>query len=90
MPRYIIERNMDVKGMSKEALDAAARLSKEIIATMPGVVWIKSFLSEAEGKVYCEYDAPDVEAILEHARRGGFPADRVSEISQEVSPEMFQ
>jgi hypothetical protein len=90
MPRYIIERNMDVKGMSKEDLDAAARLSKEIIATMPGVVWIKSFLSEAEGKVYCEYDAPNVEAILEHARRGGFPADRVSEVSMEVSPDMFK
>jgi Nickel responsive protein SCO4226-like len=90
MPRYIIERNMDVKGMSKQDLDAAARLSKEIIATMPGVVWIKSFLSEAEGKVYCEYDAPNVEAILEHARRGGFPADRVVEVSMEVSPDMFK
>jgi hypothetical protein len=89
MPRYIIERNMDVKGMSKEDLDAAGKLSKEIIATLPGVVWIKSFLSEAEGKIYCEYDAPNVEAILEHARRGGFPVDRVSEISLEATPEMF-
>jgi len=90
MPRYIIERNMNVKGISKEDLAAGSRRSIEVCATLPGVVWIKSFVSETEGKVYCEYDAPNVEAILEHARRVGAPADRVSEISMEVSPDMFQ
>ena len=87
MPRYIIERN--VGSVSKEELDAAARKSNEVLATMPGVVWIKSYISEAEGKIYCEYEAPNPEAILEHARLAGLPADRISEVSLEVSPAMF-
>jgi hypothetical protein len=87
MPRYIIERN--VGSVSKEELEAAARKSNEVLATMPGVVWIKSYISEAEGKIYCEYEAPNPEAILEHARLAGVPADRISEISLEVSPAMF-
>jgi len=87
MPRYIIERS--VGSISKEELEAAARKSNEVLATMPGVVWIKSYISEAEGKIYCEYEAPNPEAILEHARLAGLPADRISEVSLEVSPAMF-
>ena len=88
MPRYIIERN--VPGLTREALDAAGRRSNEVIASMPGVRWIRSYVSAAEGKIYCEYDAPDPEAIREHARRAGLPADRISEVWLEVSPAMFQ
>jgi hypothetical protein len=87
MPRYIIERN--VPGMSREQLDAAARRSNQAIANMPGVIWIRSYVSDTEGKIYCEYDAPDAEAILEHARRAGLPVDRISEVALEISPEMF-
>ena len=87
MPRYIIERN--VGSISKEGLEAAARKSNEVLATMPGVVWIKSYISEAEGKIYCEYEAPNPEAILEHARLAGLPADRISEVALELSPAMF-
>jgi hypothetical protein len=87
MPRYIIERS--VPGLTREALDAAARRSIAVIAEMPGVRWIRSYVSDAEGKIYCEYDAPDVEAVLEHARRSGLPADKVSEVALEISPAMF-
>jgi hypothetical protein len=87
MPRYIIERN--VPGMTREQLDAAGRRSNEAIASMPGVIWIRSYVSDTEGKIYCEYDAPDAEAILEHARRAGLPVDRISEVALEISPEMF-
>ncbi len=87
MPRYIIERN--VPGMSREQLDAAARRSKQALADMPGVIWIRSYVSDTEGKIYCEYDAPDAAAIVEHARRAGLPVDRISEVSLEISPEMF-
>ena len=88
MPRYIIERN--VGSISREELEAAGRKSNEVIAGMKGVVWIRSYVSEAEGKIYCEYEAPDPEAIREHARRAGIPADKISEIALEISPEMFQ
>ncbi len=88
MPRYIIERT--VGSLSKEQLEAAGKKSNEVIADMDGIVWIRSYVSDAEGKIYCEYDAPNAEAIREHARRTGIPADRISEVSLEISPVMFQ
>jgi len=87
MPRYIIER--EVGTLTREELDQVGRRSNEVLADMPDVIWIKSYISESEGKIYCEYDAPNPEAILEHARRAGMPADRISEVALEVSPEMF-
>ncbi len=88
MPRYIIERT--VPSLSREQLEASARKSKEVIAGMPGVVWIRSYISAKEGKIYCEYDAPDPEALREHARRAGIPVDKISEVALEISPDMFQ
>jgi len=87
MPRYIIERS--VPAMSREELEAAGRRSNETIANMPGIVWIRSYVSDTEGNIYCEYDAPNAEAILEHARRAGLPVDKISEVSLEISPLMF-
>jgi hypothetical protein len=87
MPRYIIER--EVGKLTPEQLDAAGRKSNSVLAEMPHVVWIKSYVSGLEGKIYCEYDAPDVEAVLEHARRTGIPANRVSEVKLEIHPAMF-
>jgi hypothetical protein len=57
---------------------------------MSGVVWIRSYYSDAEGKIYCEYEAPNVEAIREHARLAGLPVDRILEVSLELSPAMFR
>ena len=88
MPRYIIERT--VGQLSRADLDAAGRRSNEVLAGMPEVVWIRSYVSDVEGKIYCEYDAPSVEAVLEHARRAGLPADKVSEVALEISPAMFR
>lgn len=87
MPRYIIERS--VSKLSRSELDQAGKKSNQVLAGMPGVVWIRSYVSDAEGKIYCEYDAPNPEAIREHARRAGLPVDRISEVSLEISPLMF-
>ena len=87
MPRYIIERS--VPALTSDELHAAGHRSIQALAGMPGVKWIRSYVSDAEGKIYCEYDAPSIEAILEHARRAGLPVDRVSEVSMEISPAMF-
>ena len=87
MPRYIIERS--VPALTSAELAAAGRRSNQVLAGMPEVKWIRSYVSDAEGKIYCEYDAPSVEAILEHARRAGLPVDRVSEVAMEISPAMF-
>lgn len=87
MPRYIIERNVGT--LTRAEVEEGARKSKEVLASLPGVVWIRSYISETEGKIYCEFDAPDPEAILEHARRAGQPADKISEIALEIDPAMF-
>jgi hypothetical protein len=87
MPRYIIERT--VPALSRDDLALAARRSIEVLNGMPEVRWIRSYVSDVEGKIYCEYDAPSVEAVREHARRAGLPADRISEIALEISPAMF-
>ena len=88
MPRYIIERN--VPGLTREALQQSGRKSNQVLDGMPEVVWIKSYVSEAEGKIYCEYDAPNPQMVLEHARRAGLPADKISEVSLEINPDMFR
>lgn len=88
MPRYIIERT--VGRLTREQLAEAGRRSNEVLDGMSGVVWIRSYVSDTEGKIYCEYDAPSVEAVLEHARRAGLPADRVSEVALEIEPGMFR
>jgi hypothetical protein len=87
MPRYIIERS--VPGLTRDELTAAGRRSVAALANMPDVRWIRSYVSDDEGKIYCEYDAPSAEAIREHARRAGLPADRISEIALEIDPSMF-
>jgi hypothetical protein len=88
MPRYIIERT--VGQLTREEIDAAGRKSKEVAEEMPGMVWVRSYISDAEGMIYCEFDAPDQEALREHARRAGFPVDRISEVALEISPAMFR
>lgn len=87
MPRYLIERS--VPGLTREMVDAAARRSMTTLADMPEIKWIRSYVSDVEGKIYCEYDAPSEAAIIEHARRAGLPVDRITEIGLEISPAMF-
>jgi hypothetical protein len=87
MPHYIIER--DVGRLTPEQLHQAGLSSNAVLSEMTGVIWVKSYVSDAEGKIYCEYIAPNPEALLEHARRVGLPATRISLVSLEISPEMF-
>ena len=87
MPRYIIERS--VPALSREDLAVVARRSIEVLEGMPEIRWIRSYVSDVDGKIYCEYDAPSAEAVREHARRAGLPVDSVVEIALEISPAMF-
>ncbi len=88
MPRYVIERT--VPGLTREMMEAAARRSIDAAKHVPGIVWVRSYVSEAEGKIYCEYDAPDPNAIREHARRAELPVDSISLVSLEMEPSMFR
>jgi len=88
MPRYLIERVVGT--LTKEQIDAGSRRAMEVMSEMPGLVWIRSYVSDVDGKIYCEYEAPNPEAIREHARRAGLRVDNIIEIALEISPAMFR
>lgn len=89
MARYIIERNVEgLEAPNVEAFRDGSLKAKETARDL-GIIWIRSYVSEAEGKIYCEYEAPGPDIILEHARRIGLPADKISEVKLEISPDMF-
>ncbi len=88
MPKYIVFRT--VGKLSEEDIEAASLRSIEALERMPQEVrWIRSYYSAEEGKIYCEYEAPDADLIFEHARRAGRPFDR-AEVVRELEPAMFR
>jgi len=87
MPRFIIERTTGT--LTRDQVEAAGQKSAEVLAGMDDVVWIRSYISDAAGKIYCEYEAPNEEAVLRHAELAGLPVDRISEVALEISPSMF-
>ena len=88
MPRFIIERTLPK--MSQEEMQQLARRSIQVADGIPGVVWIKSYISESEGKTYCEYEAPNPESLLEHARLLNISAEKITCVEMEVHPGMFR
>ena len=86
MPRYVIEREIPGAGnLSQNELQAISEKSCSVLDEMgPKIQWVESFVTE--DKIYCIYNAPNKELILEHANRGGFPANRVEEIRNVISP----
>lgn len=87
MKTYVIEREIPEAGkLTAEQLRGIAQKSNAVLAEMgPGIKWINSYVTE--NKVYCVYRAENVEAIKEHAEKGGFPADRISELSVTINPD---
>ena len=86
MPKYVIEREIpDAGKLSGEDLHAISQKSCGVLKGMgPQIQWVHSYVTD--DKVYCVYIAPDEEAVREHARQGGFPANRVSEIKTMIDP----
>ncbi|MEW6638604.1 MAG: DUF4242 domain-containing protein [Actinomycetota bacterium] len=87
MPKYIVVRT--VGQISEEEIQAAALRSIETLDRMPGVRWIRSYYSAEEGKLYCEYEAPSVDLIFEHALLANLPVDRAG-VVRELEPSMFR
>jgi hypothetical protein len=50
----------------------------------PKIQWIQSYV--AGDRIYCVYYSTDPELIREHANRGGFPANRITEIATIIEP----
>lgn len=86
MPKYLIEREIDGVGSSSaEQLQQISQTSCSVLREMgPSIQWLQSYVTA--DKIYCWYIAPDEPTVREHARRGGFPANRVSEIVAVIDP----
>jgi len=86
MPKYVIEREIPNAGaLSDQELKEISQKSCGILNDMgPDIQWLQSYVTD--DKVYCVYIAPDEGAVLEHAERGGFPANNVSVIRSIIDP----
>ena len=86
MPKYIIEREIpNAAALSAAELQAIAQRSCAVLQRLGrGIQWAQSFVTE--DKITCVYIAPNAEVIREHARLGGFPADRVLEVMTIIDP----
>ncbi len=86
MPQFIIERDLPGAGkLSAAELKAISQRSCAVLREMgPDIQWIQSYVTG--DKVYCVYVAPNEAAIREHADRGGFPANRISEVMCMIGP----
>ena len=86
MPKFVIEREIPGAGkLSAAELTAISQKSCGVLQGMgPQIQWVQSYVTG--DKVYCVYIAPNEEMIREHARQGGFPANRVSEVASVIDP----
>jgi hypothetical protein len=86
MPKFVIEREIPGLGKLSDAeMQAIARKSVEVLRGMgPEIQWLHSYVTG--DKLYCVYLAPDEATIREHAKRGGFPANRVSAVRRMIDP----
>jgi hypothetical protein len=86
MQRFIIER--DIPGASNMSADdkrSGAAKSNAVLRDMgPDIQWVQSYV--AGDKVYCVYQATSAELIREHAKRSGFPADKITPIAALLDP----
>jgi hypothetical protein len=86
MPQYVIEREVPGAGQLTEAQirDISLKSIGVLDAMGPKIQWLHSYVTD--DKIYCVYLAPDEAAVREHAKRGGFPANRVSAVRRLLDP----
>lgn len=86
MPKFVIEREIPGAGdLNAEQLKGISQTSCGVLNKMgPDIQWVESFVTG--DKIYCVYIAPNEEMILEHANKGGFPANKISKVVNIISP----
>jgi hypothetical protein len=86
MPKYLIEREIpNAAALSAADLKAISQKSCSVLQQLgPSIQWVQSFVTE--DKITCIYIAPNADIIREHAKLGGFPADRVLEVATIIDP----
>jgi hypothetical protein len=86
MPKFVIERDIAAIGtLTAEEYRGIAQKSCGVLQTLgPEITWVTSYVTA--DRIYCVYIAPDEEMVREHARRGGFPANRISRVTTVMDP----
>jgi len=86
VPKYVIEREIPNAGkLSPTELRAISQKSCGVLSKMgPQIQWVQSYVTD--NKIYCVYIAANEDMVREHARQGGFPANRVSEVATVIDP----
>jgi hypothetical protein len=86
MPQYVIEREMPGVGkLGAEDLKMASQTSCNVLRDLgPQIQWVHSYVTD--NKIYCVYRAPSEDVIREHAQRGGFPANKISQVHTIIDP----
>ncbi|WP_284653115.1 DUF4242 domain-containing protein [Flavobacterium terrisoli] len=86
MPKFVIEREIPGAGnLNAEQLKGISQTSCGVLNKMgPDIQWVESFVTG--DKIYCVYIAPNEEMILEHANKGGFPANKISQVFNVINP----
>ena len=86
MPKYLIEREIPKAGeLTAEELQGISQKSCDVLQEMgPQIQWVESYVTG--DKIYCIYIAPNAEAVQEHAQKGGFPANSISEVKSVINP----
>lgn len=86
MPKYVIEREIPNAGkLSTKDLQTISQKSCSVLRNLgPQIRWVQSYVTD--DKIYCVYIAPNEKMIREHAEKGGFPANRISEIKTVIDP----
>ena len=86
MPKFVIEREIPGAGaLTPDQLHGISQKSCGVLREMgPQIQWVESFVTD--NKIYCVYIAPDEKAVREHATRGGFPANSVSQVHRMIDP----
>ena len=86
MPKYVIEREIPGAGnLTSEQLKGISQTSCGVLSNMgPQIQWVHSYVTT--DKIYCVYNAPNEQMVLDHASQGGFPANSVSKVSTIIDP----
>jgi len=86
MPKFVIEREIAGAGkLGKDDLQSISQKSCSVLRDMgPQIQWVQSYVTD--DKIYCIYLAPNAEAVREHAKRGGFPANVISRVRTIIDP----
>ena len=77
--------NYGAGNLTPEQLQDISQHSCHVLNEMgPRIQWLHSYVTN--DKVYCVYIAPNEDMIREHAERGGFPANSISEVRIMIDP----